>query len=147
MFNLRSVSVLLLSLGAVLIAPVAAQVPDPATPPNAPKIQPVPDDKAGINYLNCRSASSANQKLTQQPRSKTAIVNVNLANCDELLQLQGINAASADKIIANRPYTFLNDLVTKGVLTNQQLKSLEAQITLTKASSPVKADVAQDKTR
>jgi DNA uptake protein ComE-like DNA-binding protein len=43
-------------------------------------------------------------------------VDLNSANPKELMTLPGIDAAQADRIVANRPYLTKTDLVTKNVL-------------------------------
>lgn len=47
-------------------------------------------------------------------------LNVNSATKDQLAALPGINDATADRIIARRPYQRPDDMVTKGAVTKAQ---------------------------
>jgi DNA uptake protein ComE-like DNA-binding protein len=57
-------------------------------------------------------------------------VNVNTSTAQELVKVKGIGAATAKKIIMYRPYTSLEDLVTKKALTQKQLLDLKPQLAL-----------------
>jgi competence protein ComEA len=63
-------------------------------------------------------------------KSTTAMVNVNSATMQELTKVKGIGAATAKKIMTNRPYATLEDLVTKKALTKTQFTSLKSQLEL-----------------
>lgn len=58
--------------------------------------------------------SGSNQAASVQ--SKMAPVDINTATADQLKAVPGIGDAYAKRIIANRPYTSKNQLVSKGVL-------------------------------
>ncbi|MBI2600948.1 helix-hairpin-helix domain-containing protein [Candidatus Daviesbacteria bacterium] len=57
--------------------------------------------------------------------SSTNKVSVNLSTQSELEALSGIGPVSASKIIANRPYQTLEELVTKKVITKALLDKLK----------------------
>jgi len=59
-------------------------------------------------------ASGGGQMSSMQ--AKTAPVDINTATVDQLKAVPGIGDAYAKRIIANRPYTSKNQLVSKGVL-------------------------------
>ncbi len=59
-----------------------------------------------------------------------AKVNVNTATLKQLIKVNGIGPATANKIISGRPYANLDELVTKKVMTQKQLTQLEPQIGL-----------------
>jgi DNA uptake protein ComE-like DNA-binding protein len=72
-------------------------------------------------------------KMSPKPKSgksSTTTVSVNSAPAAEMLKVKGIGPATAKKIIANRPYASLDDLVTKKVLTKSQFTQLKAQLSL-----------------
>jgi DNA uptake protein ComE-like DNA-binding protein len=60
----------------------------------------------------------------------TSIISINQASAKELESLPGIGEARAAKIIENRPYTALNDLVSKGALTEGVFTNLTGLIGL-----------------
>lgn len=127
----QTVPALLLALSTLLAPSVLAQVPDPGTPPNAPKIPATPDPRSDFNPF-----SATDNPAVKPKKSKTAVVNVNAGTADQLQQLEGVDAAKAEKIILSRPYTFLNDLINKGIFTDEELKAVRPQLTLLKSSSP-----------
>lgn len=65
-----------------------------------------------------------------QAQPSTGGVSINTASAQQLQTLPGIGEARAAKIIENRPYTAINELVSKGAIGEALLKSIEAQITL-----------------
>ncbi|HVN76774.1 MAG TPA: helix-hairpin-helix domain-containing protein [Thermoanaerobaculaceae bacterium] len=60
------------------------------------------------------SPGLAAAKKTPTPAA-AAKVNVNTATADELMELPGVGKATADKIIAGRPYKTADDLKTAGI--------------------------------
>jgi len=63
-------------------------------------------------------------------RDKKGLVNVNSANKTQLLDLPGITAANADRIIKARPYRDKHDLVSKGVLSENQYQRIADSISV-----------------
>jgi len=57
-------------------------------------------------------------------RGSHPVVNVNSASESDLVALPGISPRDARKIIANRPYGDKHDLVSKGVLTEDQYQNI-----------------------
>ncbi len=72
--------------------------------------------------------SSSDTETSSQSESK--LISVNQANLDALQTLSGIGAVKAQAIIDNRPYSNLDDLVSKKVLSENLLSSLRAQLSL-----------------
>jgi DNA uptake protein ComE-like DNA-binding protein len=64
--------------------------------------------------------------------SNKQVVNINTASKDELKSLPGINDATADRIVAARPFDNKNQLVTRRLLTQEQYDKIAAQITVSK---------------
>jgi competence protein ComEA len=91
-------------------------------------------------YVPFAQESSADQvgQSTQNQDSSTAaqnntaanVISVNSASSDELDGLPGIGQARAASIIENRPYTTLNELVSKGALTQGLFNDLAGLIAL-----------------
>jgi DNA uptake protein ComE-like DNA-binding protein len=63
-------------------------------------------------------------------KSTTVKVNVNSSTLQELTKVKGIGAATAKKIVTNRPYATMDELVTKKALTKKQLTELKTQLEL-----------------
>ena len=61
---------------------------------------------------------------------KSATVSVNKGTDSDLQKVKGIGPVTAKKIISNRPYKSLDDLVVKKALTPAQLKALKSSLTL-----------------
>lgn len=58
------------------------------------------------------------------------LISVNQATVKELMTLSGIGEARAETIVKNRPYTSLDELVTKGSLTEKIFESIKPSIGL-----------------
>ena len=62
--------------------------------------------------------------------SQTALVDINKASLIELEALPGIGATRAGAIVARRPYSSVNDLVSKGVLTKALFDTIKGSLTV-----------------
>ena len=84
------------------------------------------------------SSGSMNKTVKSAPSTmsapKTSVkstpVSVNKGTDSDLQKVKGIGPATAKKIISNRPYKSLDDLVVKKALTPAQLKALKPSLTL-----------------
>jgi len=63
-----------------------------------------------------------------RPKPVSHYVDINSASRKELMTLQGIDAALANKIVAKRPYLTKTELVTKGVMQTGPYLSIKNQI-------------------
>lgn len=63
-------------------------------------------------------------------RDKKGMVNINSVGKTQLLDLPGITTAAADRIIKARPYHDKHELVTKGVLSENQYQRIADSITV-----------------
>jgi DNA uptake protein ComE-like DNA-binding protein len=59
-------------------------------------------------------------------------LDLNHATKPQLESLKGINAAKADQIIANRPYSKPDELVTRGVLSRRDYDTISKLVTVNK---------------
>ncbi len=55
-------------------------------------------------------------------------IDINTATRDELRELPGIGETLADKIIRNRPYKKLDDLVSRKILGRKQMARIKAYV-------------------
>jgi Helix-hairpin-helix motif len=93
---------------------------DLTTPPSGGTSSPAPD------------SMTKPPKMSPKPKGTTSTtpVSVNSATPAQLIKVKGIGPATAKKIVANRPYASLDDLVTKKVFTQKQFTQLKSQLGL-----------------
>ena len=90
-------------------------------------------DKIYIPFLEedqSRDSESSSSDTETSSQSESKLISVNQANLDALQTLSGIGAVKAQAIIDNRPYSNLDDLVSKKVLSENLLSNLKAQLSL-----------------
>ena len=64
--------------------------------------------------------------------SRDKPLDINHASKAQLESLPGINEATADRIIANRPYARRDDLLSRGILTRREYERISDQLTAKK---------------
>ena len=67
----------------------------------------------------------------QTPLAKTAAMpktDINSASKEDLMKLPGVGDATADKIIAARPFKMKSQLVSKGIVTKAEYAKLAAHV-------------------
>jgi competence protein ComEA len=124
MSNKKFFPALLLTLGMLMPLPVLAQ------PTKAPE-KPATTAPAEAPTAAPKSTGTEMKKEPKQKGSKkstTAVVDINKGTAAELKKVKGIGKATAAKIIAGRPYTAPEDLVTKKVMTQKQFDGLKSQL-------------------
>jgi DNA uptake protein ComE-like DNA-binding protein len=74
------------------------------------------------------TSSSAHHNTAHHSSMKSHKVDLNTASKEDLMKLPGVDDATADKIIAGRPYTSKSELVKKNVLTQEEMKKIDAHV-------------------
>jgi len=69
--------------------------------------------------------SSTKGKTTHAPKT-----DLNTASKEDLMKLPGVDDATADKIIAARPFKSHSELESKNLVTKEQYKKLSAMVTV-----------------
>jgi DNA uptake protein ComE-like DNA-binding protein len=69
---------------------------------------------------------------TEKAMKKIVKVDVNSAEKEDLLEVKGIDDATADKIIAGRPYTSKAQLKSKGIVDAKTYKMISSHIVVKK---------------
>lgn len=77
-----------------------------------------------LNYLS--AIPLIKDAIIDKSQEKT---NINSASIDELDELPGIGAVTAQKIIQNRPYSNIEDLQTKKIVSKTVFENIKDQIT------------------
>ncbi len=84
------------------------------------------------------TAEAAKDKVSGESKTK---VDVNSASKEELAELPGMDADTAQKVIDNRPYKSKSQLVSKNVLTKDQYAKVKTDV-IAKQSKSEKGDNA-----
>ena len=79
-------------------------------------------------YIPAQGTTNQQLPVSQVLSGKT--ISINTASADELDTLSGIGPVTAKKIIDNRPYAKLEDLVTKKAMGQSLFDKLKVQLTL-----------------
>lgn len=129
--SLRLAAVLL----GLLAVPAFAQTPSPSTPAT-PRVAPAPAPTAPVAPVNPRTTpapgatSTAARPAATSPAASGRRVDINAATGPELDRLPGIGPVRSAAIVAGRPYTDLNELVTKKVLTQSVFDGVKGRLAL-----------------
>lgn len=98
----------------------------------------------GHNDTNAKTKKAmkkaANKTQDMASDTKDAVtgnkrIDVNSATVEELSTLPGVDAATAQKIVDNRPYTGKNDLVKKDVVSADEYAKIKDQVVAKKTTS------------
>lgn len=119
---------LLTALAVAAALPLAAH--SQGTPPSSPSST-VKQDSGTANPTTPAPSKALKQKAhaaKKAAEAKAPKIDINSATKDDLMKLTGIGDATADKIIAARPYKAKNELVTKKILTRKQYAKVQPLI-------------------
>lgn len=113
---------------ALLVAGVLAQAQDSAKS-NA--------QSAGQESKSAaKNAGKAAEKTTDKGMDKiTGKTDINSATSEQLQKLPGIGPATADKIIAGRPYKSKRDLLTRKIVSEKEYDAITDKIVAHKATA------------
>ena len=78
------------------------------------------------------TASAAKDKMTGESKTK---VDINSAFKEELAELPGMNADSAQKVIDGRPYKMKSQLVSKNIVSKDEYAKVKGDIVAKKSAS------------
>jgi len=84
-------------------------------------------DSAKI-YIPKIGEAPARNSTASNTVSLTGLININSASASELDSLPGIGAATAQKIIDNRPYSKIEDLTLKKIMTSKVFDKIKDKI-------------------
>jgi competence protein ComEA len=82
-----------------------------------------------LDYIS-PSTGDVNIAPTAEAPTNNQLINVNFATIEELDQLPGIGQVTANKIITNRPYATLDELLTKKVVNKGVYEKIKSLITI-----------------
>lgn len=70
------------------------------------------------------------QTVLGSTTSSTGTININTASASELDKLQGVGQVTAEKIISNRPYRSLEELISKKVIGQKVYEQIKGQVSV-----------------
>jgi competence protein ComEA len=115
---------LVLAMGTAAFADDAPATP-PATPPATTPATSTPAPASETKPMH----HSAHHKGA----AKSMAVNLNTATKEQLMTLPGIDDATAEKIIAARPFAMRSELVKKSIVTKEEYAKIRSKISAKKA--------------
>ena len=89
---------------------------------------PVLAQSSGATSGASAPSKSSSKSSSATKTSESSKLDINAATADQLKALPGIDAATAQKIIAGRPYHGKNDLVSKNIISKTEYDSIKDQI-------------------
>ncbi len=114
---MRSMIKTLTGFGLALGLAVAGWSAPAATTPTVP---PAHHQKGGM----------AGKHPTKSAKLGPAVININTAGEKDLQRVPGIGKARAAKIVKNRPFASVDDLVTKKIVSAKELGKLRSHLTV-----------------
>lgn len=73
---------------------------------------------------------SSGQVVLGSEASSAGTININTASASELDKLSGVGQVTAEKIMSNRPYTAIEELVSKKVVSQKVFEQIKGNITV-----------------
>lgn len=124
--------------------PKAAAPKAKAAKPPAGKTDPAAKGMFGKPNPNAPLTPAPTSKVPLPSRKKPAKIpyekrmNLNGASREELMTLPTVDAATADKIIAGRPYKMSAELLTRNIIPGAHFWTIKPKVTAGKAAAPAK---------
>ncbi|AWI08872.1 ComEA family DNA-binding protein [Ereboglobus luteus] len=78
--------------------------------------------------VNAQNAAPAKTEKKSGKAKGPAKIDINRASAEQLASLPGIDAATANKIIAGRPYNNKTQLKSKNIITNDAYEAIKDRI-------------------
>jgi len=75
-----------------------------------------------------KAAPAPDKKVEKKAEKATEPMDINTATKEQLMTLTGVNAATAEQIIKNRPYAKKDQLKAKKILTEQAYDKIKDKI-------------------
>ncbi len=82
----------------------------------------------GLSLAQGTRAQSSGKKSAASSAPKAEKLDINSASKEQLQELPGIGAATAQKIVDGRPYNAKNDLVKRKIITQAEYEKITDQI-------------------
>lgn len=115
MSRIKSITMLVAAFGLVAALAYAQGGSTPASAPAAKS--------------TAMSSKGAAHKATAAPK-----IDLNSADKEQLEKIPGVDEATADKIVAARPFKSRSELVSKGILTKAQYSKAMSKVTVKAAA-------------
>lgn len=81
-----------------------------------------------LTYLSDDNVAAVKNSLNSSENE--SVISINQATVETLIKLEGVGEKTAEKIIENRPYSSIDELVTRDVLSENGLKKIQSEIGL-----------------
>jgi len=75
-------------------------------------------------------ATTSTTHHSSSSKAKTHKTDLNTASKEDLMKLPGVDDATADKIVAARPFKSHSELESKNIVTKEQYKKLSSMVTV-----------------
>ena len=132
------------ALSGLLAAPVWAQAPAPRTPTPATTPVPAPASAPSATPAPAAPTPSASASRRRAPAMAPGTkLDINSATAEQLDALPQIGPVRSKAIVAGRPYTDLQDLVTKKVLSQGVFDKAKGGMALANINTSSAADLAK----
>jgi competence protein ComEA len=125
---------MLFSAVALVLFPLTTWAAQGATPAPTSAASKSVATKSATASTGTRSKSTAAKSGMMHHRHAAKKVDVNTATKEELMTLRGVDEATAEKIIADRPFRTKSDLLGKKVVTKQEYRKIASSVTVKPAT-------------
>ena len=115
---------LLFTTGVLSLLFIAACTISRPSQPSAQEVK----EKAANATAAIKSDTKAAAEGIREGWNRDKALDLNKASKDDLLALPGITPEKADKVIASRPFTSPDQLVSRGILTSSQFEKIKTKV-------------------